>query len=128
MTDAPDGWTRAFATAWGAGDAAALGALMAAEVQMLGLTGGWAEGRAAVLKMLAAEKAGAMARARLVTGRARLRALGGVVLVQQRFVLSGLADATGQDLPRMSVHLTAVLAPAGEGWQAESLTFAPAEA
>jgi uncharacterized protein (TIGR02246 family) len=128
MTDAPDGWTRAFATAWGAGDGAALAALMAPDIAMLGLTGGWAEGRAAVLKMLAAERAGVMARARLVTGRARLRVLGGVVLVQQRFVLSGLTDAAGQDLPRMSVHLTAVLVPAGEGWQAESLTFAPAEA
>lgn len=127
MTGIPEDWARAFASAWGAGDGAALAALLAPEVAMLGLTGGWAEGRAAVLKMLAAERAGALARARLVTGRARLRPLGAVVVLYQRFVLSGLVDAAGQDMARMSVHLTAVLMPGDTGWQAESLTFAPAE-
>ncbi|HSF63541.1 MAG TPA: nuclear transport factor 2 family protein [Paracoccaceae bacterium] len=127
MTTAPEDWARAFATAWGAADAAALTALMTPEAAMLGLTGGWAEGRGAVLKMLAAERAGVMARARLVTGRARLRPLVGVTVLHQRFVLSGLVDATGQEMPRMTVHLTAVLVPGDAGWQADSLTFAAAE-
>lgn len=127
MSQAPEDWARAFATAWGAGNATALTALMTPEAAMLGLTGGWAEGRDAVLKMLAAERAGVMVRARLVTGRARLRPLGPVVLLHQRFVLSGLVDAGGQEMPRISLHLTAVLTPAEPGWQAESLTFAAAE-
>lgn len=127
MTNAPEDWPRAFATAWGAADATALTALMTPGAAMLGLTGGWAEGRGAVLKMLAAERAGVMARARLVTGRAGLRPLGAVVVLHQRFVLSGLVDAAGQEMPRMTVHLTAVLVPGEAGWQADSLTFAAAE-
>lgn len=125
MTD-PEGFGRAFAAAWVAGDAAALAALVDPQAAMLTLTGLWCEGAEAMAEAMAAERAGALARARLVTGRGDVRyPRPDVAVVVQRLVVSGVTGPDGAAAGRVGAVLTAVLAPAGGGrWLAVSVTFA----
>lgn len=123
MTD-PVGFARAFAAAWGAQDIAALRGLITPDAGMLTLTGHWCEGAEAIAAALDAEFAGLCAHARLVTGKARLRPLGdGHALLEQRFVLAGLVNASGADAGRVSAMLVAVLVQGASGWQAASVQF-----
>lgn len=120
-----EGFARSFAQAWLAQDTMALAAHFAEDGDFLSLTGAWAEGRPSVERVLKAELKGAFARARLVTGRAKLRALGpGLALIHQRFVLSGVMNADGSDAGRIGTVLIAVLAQQKEGWVAVSAQFA----
>ena len=71
---------------------------------------------------------GAFARARLVTGRGKLRPLGpGAAVLHQRFVLSGLIDAEGRDMGRVAALLMAVLVARSDGWKAVTLQFTATE-
>ena len=117
---------RAFTDAWSARDAAAMAALFAEDADLLSLTGHWAEGAPAIEDVLAAELAGTLARARLVSGRTRLRAVApGVAQIIQRFVLSGLSHPDGSDAGRVGVILSALLCEGAEGWHAVSAQFSP---
>lgn len=121
----PGEFARAFAAGFGARDAEALAALCAPDAEMLTLTGAWCEGRDQIGSVLAAELAGAFARARLVTGKGRLRPIAaGVELLHQRYVLSGLVDAAGNDAGRIGAMLSAVLLQGPAGWHATTLHFA----
>ncbi len=123
LTD-PAAFPRAFADAWAARDARAMAALFAADADFLTLTGHWAEGKKAIEAAVAAEMAGAFARAKLVTGRARARALApGVAHVMQRFVLSGILHADGTDAGRVGAILSATLVEAPGGWQVAAAQF-----
>lgn len=129
MTETPEAFSRSFALLWGARDAAGLAALAAPDADMLTLTGVWCEGRARIEATLKAELAGTFARSRLVTGKLRLRPLGpAVVVLHQRFVLSGLVDPEGRDMGRIGALLTGVLIPGEASWQAVSLQFSVVEA
>lgn len=120
----PQDFPRAFAAAFGVQDADRLAGLLAEDAKVTTLTGAWAEGRVAARAMLAAEFAGIFARARLVTGKSQLRSVAEpVVLLHQRFVVSGAQGADGADLPRFAAMLSVVLVARAEGWQAASLTF-----
>jgi hypothetical protein len=44
-------------------------------------------------------------------------------VLTQRFVLSGIRDAEGQDAGRTGAVLSAVLLARAEGWQAATLQF-----
>lgn len=113
----PNALPRAFAQAWGARDARALAALFAPDGDLLSLTGGAAEGRADVADLFAGELAGAFARARLVTGKTRLRAIGqDAIVLNQRFVLTGIVHADGSDAGRIGAVLCATLERTPEGW------------
>ncbi|MDT8854152.1 DUF4440 domain-containing protein [Paracoccaceae bacterium Fryx2] len=126
MTETPEAFSRSFAQLWGARDAAGLAALAAADADMLTLTGAWCDGRARIEATLKAELAGTFARSRLVTGKMRLRDLApGIVVVQQRFVLSGLVDPLGRDMGRVGALLTSILVSGDAGWRAASLQFSP---
>lgn len=126
MTEAPPDFLRAFAAAWVAGDGDRLAAMLAPGAAMLTLTGLWAEGPEAILAAMAAEKAGALARARLVTGRGTgHEPVAGVAILSQRLVVSGLTDGEGRDIGRQGAMLTATLVAGPEGWRAQSVTFAP---
>ena len=115
---------RAFASAWGAHDAQALGAFFAEDAEFFSLTGGQACGPTAIASLFADELAGAFLRARLVTGRGRLRPLGQVAcLLTQRFVLSGLVHADGSDAGRIGAVLCATLERGVEGWQIAGAQF-----
>lgn len=117
---------RAFAQAWGTRDARVLADLFAEDADFLSLTGGAAEGRAAIAELLAGELAGAFSRARLVTGRCKLRPLGAEAAVLiQRFVLSGIVHANGQDAGRVGAILAATLALQSGGWQIVAAQFVP---
>ncbi|MEI2808042.1 SgcJ/EcaC family oxidoreductase [Albidovulum sp.] len=123
LTDAA-AFPRAFADAWAARDARAMAALFAADADFLTLTGHWAEGRKAIAAVVAGEMAGAFARAKLVTGRAKARSLApGVAQVMQRYVLSGIVNADGSDAGRVGAILSAVLVEGSEGWQVAAAQF-----
>ncbi|GHC11384.1 hypothetical protein GCM10007291_05100 [Gemmobacter nanjingensis] len=127
-TTTADDFARAFARAWTAQDAKALADLMAEDGDLVSLTGRWAEGRKDIATTFAAEFAGTLARARLVTGRAKLRQLGPqIAVLHQRFVLSGLIDPQGADLGRVGVVLVATLIITPQGWRAAALQFCAAE-
>lgn len=127
MSDAAD-FPRAFAAAFGAQDAPTLAALFAEDGNFHSLTGHFAEGRRAIEAGIEAEFAGLSRMARLVTGKAALRALGpGAVVLHQRFVVTGLRDAGGAEMPRVGALLTAVLVAKSDGWQAITATFAALE-
>ena len=120
----PDDFSRQFAAAFGAQDAAALAALIAPDGSVLTLTGAWAEGRSAAEATFQAEAAGIFLRARLVTGKGALTPLGPeTTLLRQRFVVSGALAEDGSDLPRIAAMLVAVLAHRGDTCHAVSLTF-----
>ncbi|QYK43595.1 MAG: DUF4440 domain-containing protein [Paracoccaceae bacterium] len=109
-----------------AGDADLLAAVLATSAGMLTLSGQWCEGRDAIFAAMRAERRGALARARVVGGRATCRAPAEHLrIVAQRFVISGLCDAGGQEMPRQAAMLTATLLRGGNGWTAEQLAFAP---
>lgn len=120
----PDDLPRAFAAAWGARDVRTLAELFAQDADLLTLTGAWAEGRKAIAEVLAGELAGAFSRAKLVTGRVKMRRLGpeGAILMQ-RFVLSGIRNEDGSDAGRIGTVLCAALMPAEDGWQIVNATF-----
>lgn len=122
----PEDFVPRFGAAYAARDTAAIALLCAEGASGLSLTGGWAEGRAELERLWAADFAGALAQTRLVTGKGRLQRLpGGVVLVQQRFVLSGIMDAEGREAGRLGAMLSAVLTEGEQGWSAQSLILAP---
>ncbi len=122
--NAPADLPRAFALAWGARDAQALAELFAEDADFLSLTGGAAEGRAEIAALLAGEMSGAFARARLVTGRSKLRPLGphAAVLIQ-RFVLSGIVHVDGTDAGRIGAVLAATLGVGAKGWEIVAAQF-----
>jgi ketosteroid isomerase-like protein len=123
---APEDFVPRFGAAYAARDAAAMARLCAEDAGGLSLTGGWADGRVELERLWAADFAGALAQSRLVTGKGRLQHLAGaVVLVQQRFVLSGITDAAGRDAGRLGVMLSAVLTKGDRGWCGQSLILAP---
>ena len=127
MSDAAS-FSRQFATAFGARDAAALAALFVEDGSLHSLTGRLLEGQEAITTGLAEEFAGLARMARLVSGKAATRMIGpGAAILHQRFVVTGLRDATGAELPRVGALLTVVLAAKGPGWQALSATFAVLE-
>jgi len=120
----PDQFSRAFSLAWGSRDVATLAAMFAEDADLLTLTGAWAEGRKAIADVLAGELAGAFARAKLVTGRTKLRELGdGGAVLMQRFVLSGIRHADGSDAGRVGAVLNAVMVAAEDGWEVVSASF-----
>ena len=119
-----DDFSRRFAAAFAARDAAALSALLAPDAGVQTLTGQWADSRATAQRLFAAEFQGTLARARLVTGRTQLRTIAAeVAVLDQRYVVSGATDAAGGDLPRFAAMLTAVLVDAAGGCHAASLSF-----
>ncbi|MEI4470891.1 YybH family protein [Frigidibacter sp. MR17.24] len=122
----PEDFARQFATAWGARDVAALVTLFSEDADLLTLTGAWAEGREEIGNVLAGELAGAFARAKLVTGKAKVRAVGtGAAVVMQRFVLSGIRNPDGSDAGRIGTVLSAIVAPVTgtSGWEVRQATF-----
>ncbi|RWR13353.1 SgcJ/EcaC family oxidoreductase [Paenirhodobacter populi] len=113
----PEDLPRAFALTWGARDALGLADMFAPDAEFLSLTGGSAEGRDEIAELFAGELAGAFARARLVTGKTRIRPIvPEVVVMSQRFVLSGIVRADGTDAGRIGAILCATLAHTAEGW------------
>ncbi|WP_415184765.1 SgcJ/EcaC family oxidoreductase [Phaeovulum sp.] len=120
----PSDLPRCFALAWGARDAVALADLFAEDADFLSLTGGAAEGRGEIAELLASELAGAFSRARLVTGRSKMRPLGphAAVLIQ-RFVLSGIVHVDGTDAGRVGAILAATLVQDTQGWVIVSAQF-----
>jgi uncharacterized protein (TIGR02246 family) len=120
----PEDFPRAFAAAFSAQDAAAIGLLLDPSCDLVTPTGQHAEGRAEAEAALAAEFAGVFRAARLVKGRLRLRPLGDqAAVLAQRYVVTGAQDAGGADLPRCTLLLSAVIAHRPEGWQALSATL-----
>lgn len=120
----PEHFSRAFSMAWGGRDVQALAAMFSEDADLLTLTGEWAEGRTAIAEVLAGELAGAFARAKLVTGKAKLRPIGpGGAVLMQRFVLSGLRHPDGSDAGRIGTVLNAVILAGREGWQVVSASF-----
>lgn len=125
-TDTPDQFPRYFAAAFGAQDAAAIAATLIPGAGLLTLSGQWAEGEEAARLALEADFAGPLARARLVTGRIGMIEAGpGVVVLNQRYVVTGAVDGEGAELPRIAAIMVATLASTSEGWRVLSLTLAP---
>jgi len=121
----PADFSRAFAAAFGTQDSEAFAALFTDDGSFHSLTGHFAETRAEIAKGQRAEFAGLSRMARLVSGKTSLRPLGpGAAILHQRYVVTGLRDANGADLPRVGALLTAVLVAKGAGWQALTATFA----
>lgn len=121
----PSLYPRHFAAAFGAQDPAGLAALFTEDGSLHSLTGRFLEGRAAIESGMAEEFAGLSRMARLVSGRVSVTPLGDAgAILHQRFVVTGLRDASGAELPRLGALLTAVLVPARDGWQARTATFA----
>lgn len=119
----PETFAKAFAAAFSARDPAALAAMMTEDAALVSLTGQWVEGRTLIRDIWAAEFAGALRMARLVTGRARIHAAAQAAVVSQRFVLSGTLDPDGHELPRCAVLLQGTLAPTGDGWRAVTISL-----
>ena len=119
----PETFAKAFATAFAARDAGALAAQMAKDAALVSLTGQWVEGQTSIRDTWAAEFAGTLRLARLVTGRQRILPAGQAVVVLQRFVLSGALTPDGHELPRCAVLLQGTLAPAEDGWHAVSISL-----
>jgi len=122
--DRPEDLPRAFARDWGAHDARALAALFAEDADFLSLTGGAAEGRSQIAELLAGELAGAFSRARLVTGKTKLRPVGpeSCVLLQ-RFVLTGIVHEDGSDAGRIGAVLAATMGLGADGWEIVAAQF-----
>lgn len=124
MLGAPEDLPRAFAHVWGARDARALADMFTPDAEFLSLTGGIAEGREEIAELLAGEFSGAFSRARLVTGKTRVRPVGSeVVVLSQRFVLSGIINADGSDAGRIGALLCATMAHYENGWQVVAAQF-----
>lgn len=124
LPDIAEDFPRAFSCAFNAQSAADLARLVAADGRGLTLSGQWAEGRGEMEAAWAAEFAGLLVRARLVSGRMALRMLGpGAAVLSQRYVISGALDESGAEMARIPAVLLAVLIATTEGWQAVSLSF-----
>lgn len=120
----PELLPRAFAAAWAVRDAERIADLFAGDADLLSLTGHWAEGRKEIAETFAGELAGAFQRAKLVTGKAKLRELSpGVAHLMQRFVLSGILNADGSDAGRVGAILSAVLVEGPGGWAVAAAQF-----
>ena len=120
----PEDFSRAFAYAFGDHDAEAMAELMADDGSTQTLTGIWAEGRTEARQAFEAEATGIFARARLVTGKGTVLPLAPhVALLRQRFVVTGAAHETGEEMPRFGAMLVAVLRSDGLNWRAVSLSF-----
>lgn len=120
----PEALTKAFSNAFSAQDIDGLLTLFAEDADFLTLTGAWAEGRAEIGEVLKSEMAGAFARAKLVTGRTKLRQVfPGVAQVMQRFVLSGIRNADGSDAGRIGAVLSALMTRSDGSWQIVSASF-----
>lgn len=125
----PTAFSRTFAAAFGAQDTAGIAALFTKDGTLHSLTGQLAEGRVALEACLADEFAGLSRMGRLVTGKAVLRPVGPQAMVlQQRFVVTGLRDATDAELPRVAALLTVVLVAQNGDWLALTATFGAIEA
>lgn len=120
-------FARRFAALWGAADAAALAGLFLPDGECLTVTGREALGREAVAEALAGDLTGLLRGSRLVTGKTRVRNLQGGLLLSQRYMMTGLVDAQGQDLGRHGLVMSAVLAPSLEGLRALSVVLVPLE-
>ena len=115
----PDELPKLFAAAFGKGDAATIAGWLAADADVVTLTGGLAEGVQEARAILEGEFAGIFAQAKLVTGKTRIRNLGpGAAILTQRYVIAGARDEAGQDLPRIGCQLTAMLINSRDGWRA----------
>ena len=126
MIATPEQFPRSFAAAFGAQDADAIAKMLTPEAGVLTLTGQWAEGAEVAKSLIAEEFAGTLARARLVTGRVNLTPLGAkVVLLHQRYVVTGAIDGQGAEMARIGAILSATLTQAEDGWKAASLTLSP---
>lgn len=126
MITTPDQFSRIFAAAFGAQDAEGIAALLTPEAGVLTLTGQWAEGAEVAQALMADEFAGTLARARLVTGRVNLTPLrDDIVLLHQRYVVTGAVDGQGAEMARIGAILSATLMQSDTGWRAVSLTLAP---
>ncbi|MFD2174049.1 SgcJ/EcaC family oxidoreductase [Rhodobacter lacus] len=124
MLSDPAELARRFAALWGTRDARGIAALFAPDGEFLSLTGGVGQNPKEIAELLAGEFAGAFQRARLVTGRSRLRPIGeGAAVIWQRFVLSGLVDENGAEAGRIGAALCATLERTGAGWQIVSAQF-----
>jgi uncharacterized protein (TIGR02246 family) len=129
VLETPEDFSRRFGQLWGARDAEGLAALMAEDASFLSLTGGFADGRKAIIALLKGEMSGVFSKSRLVTGKTRHRAIGAeTCILYQRFVLSGLIDAQGSDMGRVGAMVISVLSRQANGWKAESLQFSAVEA
>lgn len=127
MTD-PQQFPRLFAQSFGAQNHTGLAELFASDGSLHSLTGQHLEGRKAIEAGLAEEFAGLSRMARLVTGKTSQQVLGDqVVILHQRFVVTGLRDASGAELPRLGALLTAVLFLEAGLWLAKTATFAVVE-
>ncbi len=115
---------RLFTSLWSARDVDGLAQMFVEDADLLTLTNQWCEGRMAISAALSAEFAGAFARARLVTGKTRMRPLGPeAAVLHQRVVLSGLVDASGQDMGRVGAVIVAALGQQNDEWLAVSMQF-----
>lgn len=115
----PEDLPKLFATAFGKGDAAQIAAWLAADADVVTLTGACCEGAEEARTLMAGEFGGIFATAKLVTGKTRLRPLGpGAAILTQRYVVSGARDESGSELPRIGCQLTAMLLATREGWRA----------
>jgi len=124
----PEDFARQFAILWSRRDVQGLAAMMTGDADMLTLTGVWAEGQKAIFAALESEFSGIFSRARLVTGRAKARRINAdTAVLHQRFVLSGLVDAEGNDMGRIGALLVATLTTSPQGWQAVALQFCATE-
>ncbi|MAQ38405.1 DUF4440 domain-containing protein [Thioclava sediminum] len=122
--ETPDALPRAFAKAWGARDAQALAGFFAEDADFISLTGGIASGRTQIAELFAGELAGAFSRARLVTGKAKSRAVGAeAAVVLQRFVLTGIITENGADAGRIGCTLAATLGLTPAGWEIVAAQF-----
>ncbi len=122
----PEDFPKLFAAGFAAQDGAGLAGYLAVDADVVTLTGAVAEGAVEAKGLFDMEFAGVFARAKLVSGRMRLRPLGpGGAILHQRYVVIGAQDAAGQDLPRFAAALTVVLLARGDGWRAVSLVFSP---
>ena len=120
----PEGLPMLFAAAFSAQDAATLAGFLSDDADVMTLTGAAADSAADARRLFEGEFAGVFAAARLVSGKTRLRAVGGSgVILHQRFVLIGARDVTGGEMPRFGAVLTAVLVERPEGWRAVALNF-----
>ena len=119
---------RAFSAAWGERAADHIADLCCEDADFISLTGAHAEGRQAINDVLSGEFSGALAQARLVSGRAKLRPLGhDHALAVQHFIVSGAVDEQGQEIERISIVLMATLCAQDGLWQAASLQMSALE-
>ncbi|MFD1914316.1 YybH family protein [Halodurantibacterium flavum] len=117
----PDAFAKAFSDAFTARDAGRMAALFVPEADFITPEHGWWEGAQAIAEGHEEGFATVWRKARLVTGKARVRDLApGLVQVWQRYILSGLLRADGTEAPRRAVIYGFVLRKTRSGWQALS--------